>query len=76
MKGKIFSPCYPDLWDQAVMDELAARWKQDVWDIRVDVDAQGDSCWGDLAMGFALGNSLTPDQAFDFERYTHHLGIL
>lgn len=76
MRGKIFTPCYPDLWDQAVMDELAARWKKDVWDIRDEVDPNRSSDWGDLAMGFTLGNGLTPDQGFDFERYTHHLGIL
>ncbi len=58
------------------MDELAARWKQDVWDIREEVDTFSEADWGDLAMGFALGNGFTPDQGFDFERYMHHLGIL
>ena len=72
----IFSPVFPDLWDQSVMDEIAAKWKQDVWDVQDEVDANSESSWGDLAMGFALGNGLSPDQAFDFERYMSHLDIL
>jgi hypothetical protein len=73
---KEYTPHYPDLWNQARMDELVTRWTREVWDKQEDVDPNNESRWGDLAMGFALGNSLSPDQAVDFELYVAHLRLI
>jgi len=47
--------------------------KKDVLNQAHLVDPNNESRWGDLAMGYALGKGLDPDQAVDFELFLHHL---
>ena len=75
-KKEAYTPIYPDLWDQAKMDHLAARWIYGVWMKQTDIDPNSESNWGDLAMGFALGAELRPDSAFDFVLYMKHKRVL
>ena len=70
-----YEPIYPDKWKERDMWYLALRWKVDVYDKAELVDPHSESKWGDLAMGYALGAGLDPDQACDFELFVSHLKI-
>jgi hypothetical protein len=72
---KEYFPIYPDLWDADEMFHLATTWRIDVYEKAQEVDPFSESKWGDLAMGYALGKGLSPDQACDFELFVSHLGI-
>ena len=72
-KRGLYQPIYPDKWKRGPMISLSWAWKKDVLDQAHLVDPNNESRWGDLAMGYALGKGLDPDQAVDFELFLHHL---
>lgn len=71
-KREPYIPAYPDKWEKNRMLMLSWAWKREVLDQAHDIDPNNESRWGDLAMGYALGKGLSPDQAVDFELYLSH----
>ena len=71
-KREPYQPIYPDKWSKGRMLALSWVWKREVLDQAHLVDPNSESKWGDLAMGYALGKGLDPDQAADFELYLSH----
>jgi len=48
-----------------VNSELITQWCKDVADHASEVDPGSEEDWGSLALGYALGKGLTPDEAHE-----------
>lgn len=51
--------------------KLVTKWRENVYNFSGLIDPLEQEHWPSLALGYALGNGLSPEDAQEFQRYVN-----